>query len=165
MVKGVVVAGTHTIAAPSVGFVPGVPRPLVTVNDFALVAVAEALVTVIFPLMPFPTIAVIEVALTIAKEDAVVPPKATAVVQRKFVPVSVTTVPVLPLLGVNEVMVGDGGITVKFVVLLPVPPGVVTLIGPLVVPAFTLALMLVLLTKVKVDAAMPLNFTAEVLVK
>ena len=138
---------------------------LLTVNDFALVAVAVALVTVIFPLAPLPTIAVIEVALMMVKEEAVVPPKATAVVQRKFVPVRVTTVPALPLLGVNDVRVGDGGITVKFDVLVAVPPGVVTVSGPLVVPAFTRALILVLLSREKVDAAMPLNFTAEVLVK
>jgi len=116
-------------------------------------------------LEPRPSVAVIEVALMIAKEEAAVPPKATEVVQRKFVPVRVTTVPALPLLGENEVMLGDGGITVKLVALLPVPPGVVTLIVPLVVPAFTRALILVLLTRENVDAAMPLNFTAEVLVK
>jgi len=137
-----------------------------TVNEATLVAVAVALVTVIFPLWaPLPTIAFIEVALTMVKEAAAVPPKATAVVQRKLVPVSVTIAPKLPLLGVNEVIVGDGGITVKLAALLQVPPGVITLIGPLVVPAFTLALMLVLLTRVKVDAATPLNFTAEALLK
>jgi len=147
------------------GFVPGMPGALFTVNDFALVAVAVALLTVIFPVVPLPTVVVIELALTMVKEDAAVPPKATAVVQRKFVPVRVTTVPVLPLLGVKEVMDGDGGMTVKFFALLAVPPGVVTLIGPLVVPALTFALMLVLFTSVNVDAATPLNFTAEVLEK
>jgi len=158
--------GTHTSAALSMEFIPSVPAPLVTVKDVALVAVAVALVTVIFPLLEsLRTIAVSKVALTMVKEDTGVPPRVTVVVQRRLVPVRVTTVPGLPLVGVNEVMVGDGGITVKFVELLPVPPGVVTLIGPLVVPAFTLALMLVLFTRVKVEAETPLNFTTEALVK
>ena len=52
--------------------------------------------------------AVIVVALTTVKEVASWPPKATAVAPRKFVPLMVTTVPVAPLVGVKEVMVGIG---------------------------------------------------------
>ena len=45
-------------------------------------------------------------AETILKEDAVVPPKLTAVAPEKFVPVIVTVAPVAALVGVKEVMVG-----------------------------------------------------------
>ncbi len=61
------------------------------------------------PVAPLPTVAVIEVALTTVKDAAAVPPKATAVAPVKLVPVMVTIVPVPPLLGVNEVMVGAYG--------------------------------------------------------
>jgi len=40
------------------------------------------------------------------------------------------------VIGVNELMVGDG-MTVKLAALVAVPPGVVTLIGPVVAPAGT----------------------------
>ena len=77
---------------------------------------------------PLPTVAVIVVALATVKEVAAVPPKATAVAPVKLVPVMVTTVPVPPLVGVNEVMVG-AGMKVKVPLLVAVPPGVVTVIG------------------------------------
>ena len=62
----------------------------------------------------------------------------TAVAPLKFVPLIVTLVPTGPLVGVKLVMVG-AGITVKLFVLLAVPPGVVTLSGPVVAPAGTVA--------------------------
>lgn len=48
-------------------------------------------------------------------------------------PLIVTLLPSNPLVGENEVMLG-GTITVKLVELVAVPPGVVTLIGPVVAP-------------------------------
>ena len=64
--------------------------------------------------------------------------KVTAVAPVKFVPLIVTLVPTGPLVGVKLVIVG-AGITVKLLVLVVVPPGVVTLSGPVVAPAGTVA--------------------------
>ena len=69
---------------------------------------------------------------------AVLPLKVTAVAPVKPVPLIVTLVPTRPLLGVKLVMAG-GGITVKSFALVVVPPGVVTLIGPVVAPTGTVA--------------------------
>lgn len=60
----------------------------------------------------------------------------------KLVPVMVTAVPTGPVVGVNDVMVG-AGITVKALVVVTVPPGVVTLIVPVVVPVGTVTVILV----------------------
>ncbi len=70
-----------------------------------------------------------DVALFTVKEAAVVPPKSTTVAPVKLVPVMVTTVPGLPLVGVIDVMVG-AGMKVKLLALVAVPPGVVTLMVP-----------------------------------
>ena len=56
----------------------------------------------------------------------------------KFVPLIVTLVPTGPLVGAKLVIVG-AGMTVKLVALVAVPPGVVTLTGPVVAPVGTLA--------------------------
>jgi hypothetical protein len=64
----------------------------------------------------------------------------TAVAPRRFAPVIVTDEPAGPLVGVNPVMVG-GATTVKSVALVATPSGVVTVIGPVVTPAGTVALM------------------------
>ena len=63
---------------------------------------------------------------------------ATAVVPVKLVPLMVTLVPTGPLAGVKLLIVG-GLITVKLPALLVVPPGVVTLIVPVVAPVGTVA--------------------------
>ena len=69
---------------------------------------------------------------------ALAPLKATPVVPVKFVPLMVTPVPTGPLAGVKLVIVG-GLITVKLPALVAVPPGVVTLIVPVVAPEGTVA--------------------------
>ena len=51
-----------------------------------LTAVPPGVVTVIGPVAPLPTVALIEVALTTVKEAAGVPPKATAVAPVKLLP-------------------------------------------------------------------------------
>ena len=66
----------------------------------------------------------------------------TAVAPVKFVPVSVTIVPIGPDEGVKLVIVGVG-ITVNELVLVAVPPEVVTAITPVVAPVGTVAVMLV----------------------
>ena len=58
------------------------------------------------PELPVPTIAEILVEDPTVKELAEVPPKLTLVAPVKFVPVMVTTVPLLPLVGVKELMIG-----------------------------------------------------------
>ena len=77
------------------------------------------------------TVAVIRLSETTVKE-AGVPPKVTLVVPVKNEPVIVRVVPVGPLAGENPVTVGGGGVTLKFVEVLPVPAELVTVMGPVV---------------------------------
>ena len=76
-------------------------KPLLVIAPFAVT-------TRTFPVLPVPTTAVIDVALTTVNEVAAVPPKLTAVAPVKFVPVMVTTCPVLPDVGLKDVIVGGG---------------------------------------------------------
>jgi hypothetical protein len=64
--------------------------------------------------------------------------KVTAVAPAKFAPLIVTLVPTGPLAGAKLVIVG-GFTTVKLLALATVPPGLVTLSGPVVAPAGTVA--------------------------
>ncbi len=103
-----------------------------------LLAVPSGVVTLIDPLeAPAGTVAWIAVAELTVKL-ALVPLNCTAVAPVKFVPLIVTLVPAGPLPGVKLVIVG-GLSTVKLLALLALPPGVVTLIGPLEAPAGTVA--------------------------
>jgi len=134
-----------------------------------LVAVPPGVVTVIVPVAPLPTFAMMLVALATVKEADAVPPKATAVVVKlvpeKLVPIIETIVPVPPLVGVNEVMVGArammkvkvGGVQVALVV---IRPGVVTENVP-VVPLPTVAFRVVYLVTVKAVTAVPPTVTAD----
>jgi hypothetical protein len=71
---------------------------------------------------------------------ALAPLNLTAVAPVKFVPLMVTLVPTGPLAGVKLVIVGaEVELTVKLFVLVAVPPAVVTLRGPVVAPAGTVA--------------------------
>ena len=86
---------------------------------------------------------VIEVALQLEAVAAVTPLNLTVLapwLAPKFVPVMVTEVPTAPPPGVNDVIVG-GGKTVKVPLLVAVPPGVVTVMLPLVAVEGTVALM------------------------
>jgi hypothetical protein len=97
------------------------------------------------------------VADVTVKVVAPVPLNRTAVAPVKFVPLIVTLVPASPLVGVKPVIVG-GLRTVKFVALVAVPPGVVTLSGPVVAAAGTVAVIAV--AEVTVNKALvPLNRT------
>src|SRR6266480_2841072 len=145
------------------GPLPGVKLEIVgglmTVKLAALLAVPSEVVTLIGPLVaPAGTVAVIAVAEPTVKL-ALVPLNSTALAPVKLVPLMVTLVPTGPLPGVKLVIVG-GLITVKLAALLAVPPGVVTLIGPLVAPAGTVAVIAVAEFTVKL-ALVPLNSTAE----
>lgn len=74
----------------------------------------------------------------VTEKFAAVPLNRTDVVPVKFVPRIVTPAPTAPLMGVKLVIVG-GRTTVKSVALVAVPVGVVTLSGPVVVSAGTVA--------------------------
>jgi hypothetical protein len=90
---------------------------------------------------------------------------ATAVAPVKFVPLIVTLVPTGPLAGVKAAIAGAGALTtVKSIALVALPPGVVTLSGPVVAPAGTVARMAVGEITAKL-AATPLNCTAVAPVK
>jgi len=113
-------------------------------------------VTEIGPLLaPFGTMAVI-VCESMNVNVAVLLPNITLVAPVKFVPLIVTCVPTGPLAGVKLAIVG-GGITAKLVPLVAKPPGVVTVIGPEVAPAGTVAMIFMPLNLN--DALVPLNVT------
>src|SRR5438067_13283958 len=130
----------------------------VTVKLLLLVAVPSGVVTLSGPVVaPAGTVAEICVdGLTV--EEALGPLNLTDVAPVKFVPVIVTLVPTGPLVGAKLVMVG-GFVTVNEPVLVAVPPGVVTLSGPVVAPAGTVVWMAVSEVTVKL-ALVPLNATA-----
>ena len=79
----------------------------------------------------------------------------------KFVPVMVTAVPGTPMVGLNAAMAGTSGaaVTVKRVVLVAEPVGVVTVIGPDAAPDGTVVTIRVAVAEITV-AGMPLNVTA-----
>src|SRR5206468_3186880 len=85
----------------------------------------------------------------------------TDVAPVKLAPVTVTSVPGAPLVGEKLLM---RGATVKALALVAVPPPVVTLMGPVVAPVGTVAVILVAELTLKV-AVVTLNFTPVVPVK
>jgi hypothetical protein len=114
-----------------------------TTKSVALLAVPLGVVTVILPVVaPVGTVAVICVELL--NVNAVgTPLNFTLVTPVKFVPVTVTTVPTAPLVGVNDVIVGhvEGMVNVPLAAV-PPPPApavVVTVIEPVVAPDGTVA--------------------------
>jgi hypothetical protein len=148
---------TEVPTGPFLGLNEPILGAPVTVKFDELVAVPDGVVTAIGPVVaPLGTVAVIFVPeLTVKVAD--VPWNFTAVAPVKLVPSIVTEVPGAPLVGLNEVIFG---LTVKFVELVAVPDGVVTVILPVVAPAGTAAVIFVAEFTVNDDAAVPLNFTA-----
>jgi len=138
-----------------------------TVKLVALVPVPLEFVTVIRPVLaPAGTTAVIWVEELTVKLVAATPPNFTEVVPVKLVPTIVTEVPTGPLVGENEVIVGEpAAVTVKFDELLAVPPGVVTLILPVCAPDGTTAVIWVAELTVNVVALVFLNCTSVAPVK
>ena len=94
---------------------------------------------------------------------ALTPLNCTAVASVRLVPLMVTLLPTEPLAGAKLVIVG-GLIMVKLLPLVAVPAGVVTLMGPVVAPAGTVAWIAVAEFTVNV-APIPLNRTAVAPVK
>jgi hypothetical protein len=134
---------------------------VLTVKFVVLVAEPTGVVTLIGPVVAVAgTVAVICVAEFTVNVVAAKLLNVTAVVPVKLVPVIVTDVPTGPDVGVNDVIVGQAA-TVKLVRLDPVPPpGVVTLIGPVVAVVGTVAVIWVAEFTVNVVAVTLLNVTA-----
>jgi len=152
---------TAVPSVPLVGEKEVITGPPVTVKLVALVAVPLGFVTVIGPVVAdVGTVVVICVELfTVNVAD--VPLNATAVEPVKFVPVMTTLVPTEPLVGVKEVIVGEpAAVTVKLLALEAVPPGVVTMIFPVMAPVGTTAVIWVAELTVKFVAEVFLNVTS-----
>lgn len=127
-----------------------------TLNDAVLVAEPRAVVTVTGPvIVPGGTTAWTFVALTTLNEAVMgpeAPENATPVTSTNPVPVMVTLAPCFDAAGENAVTVSS----VKLVVLVATPPGVVTLTLPVIAVSGTTASMAVSLTTVyDRDAAVP----------
>ena len=99
-------------------------------NAPLLVAVPPAVVTATLcaPAVPVGVTAVMLVALTTTTLIAALPPTVTLVAPVKLVPVMVIEVPpnVVPEVGLTLVIVGNGTTYVNALLLLAVPPAVVT---------------------------------------
>jgi hypothetical protein len=137
-----------------------------TLKFVELVAVPPGVVTLIRPV-----VAPLGTVVWICASDATVNVAAalenlTAVAPLNPVPLIVTAVPTLPLDGLNDVIRGAGTdvvVTVKLDELVALPPGVVTVIGPLVAPLGTVALICVSeLTAYVADVPLKLTEVAPV---
>lgn len=126
------------------------------------VAEPSGVVTSTTPVEPDPTMAVMLVDDTTVKELAAIPPNVTDVAPLRFVPVIFTVVPLLALVGVNDVMEGPPMNTYPFKA--PVPPGPVTDTLP-DEPLPTVAIILVDDTTVNDAAAVTPNLTTVASVK
>jgi hypothetical protein len=128
----------------------------------ALVAVPTTVVTAIGPVVA-PAGTVVEICVELLTVKAAARPlKVTEMAPKKFVPVIVTEVPNGPEVGLKEAMVGaqsPGLATMKSVALVAAPLALVTWIGPVVVPALTVAQISVAETIVKGIAGVPLIST------
>ena len=101
----------------------------------ALDAVPPGVVMAIFPVFaPVGTVAVTSVSEFTVKLIADTPPKVTFVVCVRLTPVMVMTVPTGPLGGVKLL---SCGITRNVLLLVNLPPGVITVIAPVSAPPGT----------------------------
>jgi len=156
--KLVPLIGTLVPTGPLAGAKPVIAGGGTTVNALVLVAVPAGVVTPISPVVaPAGTVAWITVSEVTVKL-ALAPLNVTAVAPLKPVPLIGTLVPTGPLAGAKPVIAG-GGTTVNALLLVAVPAGVVTPIGPVVAPAGTVAWIALSEVTVKLALA-PLNATA-----
>ncbi|HJV48153.1 MAG TPA: hypothetical protein VJ549_02645, partial [Geothrix sp.] len=136
--KPVPVRVTRVPTGPLVGLSAVTVGVGMTVNEVLVLPVPPGVVTETLPVVaPAGTVAVTDRS-EITVNEAGVPLKVTAEAPLKPVPARVTTVPIGPVLGFSAVTVG-AGMTVNEVLVLPVPPGVVTETLPVVAPAGTVA--------------------------
>src|ERR1051326_677460 len=131
-------------------------------NTDALEPVPRGVTIEMGPFVDVGAMAVMDESRLTVNVVAFTPLKLTAVAPVKCTPVMVTDVPEFPLTGVNDVMLAVAATMNGLVV--PVPPGVVTLIGPEVAPFGTVVLIVVSFTTVNV-ADVPLNETPVAPVK
>ena len=125
-----------------------------TTKLVAVVAVPTALVTEMGPVVaPAETGTTIAVAVSLVVLATV--PLNLTVAPARFVPVIVTEVPTVPLVGVKPAI---AGLTVKLEAVVTVPAAVVTEIGPVVAPTGT-ATVIVDAVSVAGFAVVPLNDT------
>jgi len=139
-------------------------RRCLIVNGSVLVPVPVEVVTEIGPVVAlFGTVAVICVPEFTENVVAPVPLNFTDVAPVRFPPLMTTCVPHGPIVGVNPLT--NGLVTVKLVVLFPVPPGPITAILPVVAVGGTVAVISVSETTLKVESTTPLNVTEVAPVK
>jgi hypothetical protein len=127
-------------------FGPAVPEVAVKVRPLLLVPLT---VTTTGPVVaPVGTVAMISVGFQVVVA-AVIPLNVTVPgVEPKFDPMMLTDIPVGPEGGDSLVMVGVDGVTVKLLVEVAVPDGVVTEMGPVVAVEETVAAICVELVTV-----------------
>jgi hypothetical protein len=131
-----------------------------TVNELGLVAVPYGVVTVMGPVVaPLGMWAAMSVDELTTKLGSAVPLNETLVAPVKSVPWMSTRVPTVALVGENELIVGGDWVTVNEPVLVAVPDGVVTVMGPVVTPVGTWAVMSVAELTRKFVSEVPLNVT------
>lgn len=138
----VTVEPANPLPGPKLLIVGAKTGAVLTVKFPVLVAMPEVLTTAMGPVVaPLGTLTVIWVGELTVKLPVRALLNNTSVTPIKFVPVIVTEVPEAPLLGVKPVIVGIAAdaVGVKLVALATKPPGVVTVIGPAVAPAGTVA--------------------------
>ena len=151
---------TEVPGAPLVGLKPLITG--VTRNVPALVAIPPGVVIPILPVFaPFGTVAITFVAKLIVNVVAVMPPNVTLLVCVSPVPVIMTEVPILPLVGVKLAIVG---MTRNTLLLTSGPDGVAKVAFAVVPVAGTTAVIYVSETTVKVAAPEP-NLTLVVPVR
>ena len=148
--------------APLFGDTLVILGPPVIVKVPLLVTVPAEVVTEILPVVALAgTEALIRVVLA-TENVAPAPLNLTALTFENPVPLIVTAVPALPLVGEKLEIVSPFvpvPVTVKLMVLAPVPAGVVTETCPVVAPLGTVVWMLPVFTIVNEDTAVPLNRT------
>ena len=136
-----------------------------TVKALALVAVPPGVVMLIGPVgAPLGTVTVTCTAESTVKAVAVVVPKFTAVAPVRLEPDTVTCCPTGPASGVKLLIVG-GGMMVKLVLLVAVPPAVTTVIAPVDASSGTVAVICVAESTVNTVAAVPAKVTDVVPVR
>ena len=99
-------------------------------NLILLTAVPVAVVTLIGPVIALSGTTVMICVGAVTVKLALVPPNFTAVVPVKLMPSIMTLAPGNAAAGEKLVMIGESDVTIKLFVLVPVPLGVVTRMGP-----------------------------------
>ena len=142
------------------GFITGL-----NVKIFEEESLPAVFMTLILPVEPLPTIAVIVESLFVNENEAAsVLPNLTEVTPVKLYPSIITFVPVVPNVGLKFIRLGVCSINVKIVLEVSLPALLETLITP-VDPPPTLACIVESLMIANVNASLFPNFTDEIFTK